>query len=109
LGTVGTALGLAGVVYGIYDNLHHNDKSGGQVTDNSGALLAIGGTIALASNPEGWSIAVGIRLTTIFEFAYSHNFIGLQDGVDSAGQKLSEWGEATGDFFKSAGEAITGG
>ncbi|HLR52726.1 MAG TPA: hypothetical protein VK072_07625, partial [Candidatus Avamphibacillus sp.] len=109
LGRVGTALGLAGVVYGFYDDLHHNDKSVGEATAHSGALLAIGGTVALGSNPGGWAIAAGIGLTTIFEFAYSHNFLGLQDGVDSAGQKLSEWGEATGDFFKSAGEAITGG
>ena len=94
LGRAGKAFGWAGVSYGLYSDIKHDDKTVGEAVAHSGSLLAIGGAIALASNPGGWAIALGVGATAAFEFFYSQNTFGLQDWLDKAGQKMDEWGEA---------------
>ncbi|WP_269410541.1 T7SS effector LXG polymorphic toxin [Lentibacillus daqui] len=105
----GKAFGWAGVGYGFYDDVANNGKTAGEAVAHSGTVLAIGTSIALAFPPGGVAVAVGVGATAAFEFLYSHNTLGLQDSLDKAGEKISEWGKAAGDFFKNPGESIASG
>jgi len=105
----GKALGWAGVGFGFYDDVAKNDKTVGEAAAHTGATLAIGGTIALAFPPGGVAPAVGLGATAAFEYLYTQNTFGIQDKLDKAGEKLSKWGKAAGDFLKNPGESIASG
>ncbi|MBC1936479.1 hypothetical protein HCA69_08890 [Listeria grandensis] len=118
---------LAGVttIIGIQDDMQNNDKSLGQaVTHNVvGTGLAIGSSILVgalvSSNPIGWGFAAGVLVGAGFNWAYDNNFLGLQDGLDWAGDRLDDglhWaGDKLGEGLDLAkeklgdvGEAISG-
>ncbi|GGK05352.1 hypothetical protein GCM10007063_29710 [Lentibacillus kapialis] len=101
----GWVLGGAGYIYGAYDDVKHNGKTVGQAVAHGGASLAIAVGIGLAISPAGWALAAGIGASVFFEFLYDHNVLGLQNGLDRVGDKLSEWGsnltDAVGEAVKS--------
>ncbi|MBC2006506.1 hypothetical protein IA868_01530 [Listeria welshimeri] len=118
---------LAGVttLIGIHDDMENNDKSLGQaVTHNVvGTGVAIGSSvlvgILVSSNPIGWGFAAGVLVGAGFNWAYDNNFLGLQDGLDWAGDRLDDglhWaGDRIGERVDLAkekledmGEAISG-
>ncbi|MYL40640.1 ribonuclease YeeF family protein [Virgibacillus salexigens] len=133
--TAGKVLGrgfmAAGFGVGIYVDLAHKDKTVGEAISHNSAALGVGlganilgkqavtavGTMILGTNPVGWAaiggVVAGITVTTLFNFAYDTNFLGIQDGVDVVGQKLDEIGENVEEKIKdtveSAGEAIKSG
>src|SRR5690625_7618078 len=88
----GKVLGGAGYIYGAYDDVKHNGKTVGQAVAHGGASLAIAVGVGLAISPAGWALAAGIGASVACEFLYDHNGFGIQDGLDQAGEKLSECG-----------------
>ena len=86
----------------------------------------------LVSNPVGW-VTAGVAVAgfaasaivgLVFETAYENNFLGLQDGLDAAGDWLDNTGKSVGkavskgidsaknwakDTADSVGDAISGG
>lgn len=118
---------LAGVttVIGMYDDMQNNNKTLGQAATHNigGTGVAIGASILVgtlvSSNPIGWGFAAGVLVGAGFNWAYDNNFLGLQDGLDWAGDKVDDglnWaGDKIGegvDFAKEKigdiGEAISG-
>ncbi|MGT2763690.1 hypothetical protein ACVRYO_09810, partial [Streptococcus intermedius] len=115
----GRALTGIGFGLGMFDDIANNSKSVGQATVHNGLSTGLSwgagaGTAAigafLVSNPVGWA-AAGIAAASFaasyvvnlgFEAAYKSNFLGLQDGLDAAG----DWLDNTG---KSVGKAVSKG
>jgi hypothetical protein len=105
--TAGRVLGVgfiaAGFGIGMYDDLKNNDKTVGQAVSHNAASTGVGvgagvlgalGVGLLVSNPGGWAIlggmAVGSVSSILFDLAYQNNFLGLQDGLDWAGNKIDD-------------------
>lgn len=122
---VGSIFTVAGVSYGMYDDMIKKNKTAGEaVVHNSGSLLAGVGAAAFVglflSNPAGLGvIAAGVAGTIGFEYAYETNFLGLQTGADWVGQQLDWAGEQfnngldtvnrwANDAADAVGEAVTG-
>lgn len=137
----GRALMGIGFGLGMYDDMANKDKTVGQAVVHNGLSTGIGWgaavtsavTSALAlSNPVGLAtigiaavgFAAGYATTKIFETAYDNNFLGLQDGLDAAGDWLDNTGKSVGkavskgidsaknwakDTADSVGDAISGG
>jgi hypothetical protein len=131
LGRGVTALNFA---TGMHEDLTKKDKSIGEATTHnvasttvsvaSGYLGSAAIAFALGSNPGGWAVlggvAVGTVLSSVFNYAYDNNFLGIQDKLDYAGQQLDKAGERIKDVAadtvntvkesaKDVGEAIEGG
>jgi hypothetical protein len=132
---VGQAAGIgtmaAGFLIGMDDDLSNKGKTGGEAFLHNATSLGVGlitnhaGTLAtrlavpflLGSNPGGWAVLGGIALGTVvttgFNYAYDINFLGIQDGLDAAGQALDRTynraKDAVSSVVDSAGEAIKGG
>jgi hypothetical protein len=89
----------------------------GATTTTTG-VLTIAATVALGSNPVGWAAvgiaavgtAVGVGAASVFNYAYDHNFLGLQDGLDWTGQQIDKgwnWtGEKISDGWNWAGDQL---
>jgi hypothetical protein len=73
--------------------------------------------VALGSNPVGWAavgiaaagVAVSVGATNLFNLAYENNFLGVQDGLDWAGQQIDKGLDWASDQLSNAGEAINSG
>ena len=130
ISTVGKALGYgfmaAGFGMGMYDDLKNNDKTVGQALSHNTASTGVGlgagflgsiGVGLLVSNPGGWAIlggmAVGSASAIVFDLAYQNNFLGLQDGLDWAGNKVDDgldWaGNKVGEGLDWAGDKVDTG
>ncbi|GKS46713.1 transposase [Staphylococcus argenteus] len=98
--------GVAGVGFGIgmYDDLANDDKTVGEALSHNGMTLAagagagavvtVGASILLGSNPVGWAI-VGVlaasSLAGMFaDWAYQTNILGLKDKTDWVGHKIDD-------------------
>ncbi|MGY0691183.1 T7SS effector LXG polymorphic toxin [Virgibacillus sp. FSP13] len=136
--TAGRAIGKGfiglGFGVGMYNDIANNDKTWGEATTHNVVATGIGigatvvakgiitaGAVALGATPVGWAAvgiaagatAVGVVATSVFNFAYEHNFLGLQDGLDWAGQQIEDgWNtvtETATNLVEDAGEAIQSG
>ena len=138
----GRALVGIGFGLGMYDDLANKDKTAGQAVVHNGlstglswgagALASAALTTFVVSNPVGWAaagvaavgVAAGALVSWGFETAYENNFLGLQDGLDAAGDWLDNAGKSVGqavskgidsaknwakDTADSVGDAISGG
>gem|GEM_PF-4606207 len=118
---VGPFFTVAGLSYGMYEDMVLNNKTAGEaVAHNSGSLLAGAGGAAFVglfvSNPVGWGAAaivgVGVGATIGFEYLYQINFGGLQTGVDWVGEQVNNSFDTVNrwanDAADAVGEAITG-
>ncbi|MGP4040979.1 T7SS effector LXG polymorphic toxin [Gracilibacillus sp. D59] len=103
---------------GMYEDLFEKDKTIGEAIAHNATSVgvglaggAIGGLVAtgFAVTPIGWTVGVGLAATWTFNYVYDNNVLGLQDGLDAAGQKLSEFGNELRDSAKDAGKAISKG
>ncbi|GGK09379.1 hypothetical protein GCM10007063_34820 [Lentibacillus kapialis] len=75
----------------------------------------------LGSNPVGWAAigiaaagaAVGVGATMGFNYLYDNNILGIQDGLDWAGQQIDEGfktvTETATNLAEDAGEALSSG
>ncbi len=98
--------GVAGVGFGIgmYDDMANDDKTFGEVLSHNGMTLAagagvgavvtVGASILLGSNPVGWAI-IGVlaasSLASMFaDWAYQTNILGLKDKTDWVGHKIDD-------------------
>lgn len=121
---IGNAFIVAGLTYGMYEDIYHNDKTVGEAAAHNVASLAAGASVVyigslVASDPIGWGVlAAGVGTTIAFEYMYEKNIFGLQDGLDWVGQKVdwaveqigNGWNTMTDwvtDAVESVGEAIT--
>ncbi|QKY69799.1 T7SS effector LXG polymorphic toxin [Lentibacillus sp. CBA3610] len=90
-----------------------NAASGGAgfIASAATAKIIMGG--ALVSNPVGWAVAggvvVGTGVTWTFNWAYDNNFLGIQDGVDWAGQQLDKAGQQISKGWDWATEKVSDG
>lgn len=130
---------LVGVSFGVglYDDLENKDKTWGEaISHNStstglglgtsmGASFAIKGIAgAFGLTAGGWAVVggvvVGTGVTWGFNWVYDNNILGIQDGLDWAGQKIDEgWDWTTGkvsdgwnwagEQLDNAGEALSSG
>ncbi|GAB3799600.1 T7SS effector LXG polymorphic toxin [Virgibacillus kimchii] len=112
---------------GTYIDFKHNDKTAGEAfTKNAtaggigfgvgmGTSAAITGIAALfgAATPVGWAIAGGVAVGSLvtwgFNWAYDSNFLGIQDGLDWAGQQLDKAGEQVNKAWNWADEKVNDG
>ncbi|NQM14681.1 hypothetical protein HO422_11515, partial [Streptococcus suis] len=112
---VGGVLTGLGFGLGMYNDIVNNDKTVGQALVHNGLSTGLSwGTASLVglafTNPVGWvavgagalSLAAGWTVSRLFDLAYDNNFLGLQDGLDTAGELLDEAG-------KSVGQALSKG
>ncbi|MBT2598932.1 MULTISPECIES: T7SS effector LXG polymorphic toxin [unclassified Oceanobacillus] len=111
----GPAFGTIGFGYGMYTDTINNDKSVGEAyAHNLSSLLAGFGTTAglglVVSNPAGWAAAgivtAGVGATMLFEFLYKNNTIGIQDGLDWAGQQFDKGWETITNWAGDVGQAM---
>ena len=116
----GRALTGIGFGLGMYDDMANKDKTVGQAVVHNGLSTGIGWGAAevttvifgafLGSTPVGWaavgiaavSFAAGAGASWLFNKAYDNNFLGLQDGLDAAGEWLD-------DAEKTVGQAVSHG
>lgn len=120
----GYGLMAVGFGLGMYDDMVNKDKNWGQALVHNGLStgLSFGAGVgtsaliafALGSNPIGWT-AVGVAATAfavsmvsswIFETAYDNNFLGLQDGLDAAGDWLVNASQSVGQTFTKGVEDV---
>ena len=119
----GRALTGIGFGLGMFDDIANNSKSVGQATVHNGLSTGISwgaGTLASAvlttfvvSNPVGWatagvaaaSVAAGALANWGFETAYNNNFLGLRDGLDTAGKWVDDAGKNVG---KAVSDSVDG-
>ncbi|MFS0752067.1 T7SS effector LXG polymorphic toxin [Oceanobacillus sp. 1P07AA] len=108
------------IAIGTYSDLKQTDKTAGEaIAKNTfssgagfltGALIAGGAKVFLASNPVGWAlvgtIVGGTVVTTLANWAYDNNFLNIQDGVDWAGQKLDWAGEQLSNGYNWVDEQV---
>ncbi|MFV8213876.1 hypothetical protein ACMZ6Y_07740, partial [Streptococcus pluranimalium] len=112
---VGGVLTGLGFGLGMYNDIVNNDKTVGQALVHNGLSTGLSwGTASLVglafTNPVGWvavgagalSLAAGWTVSRLFDLAYENNFLGLQDGLDTAGEWLDDAG-------KSVGQALSKG
>ncbi|MGV3094248.1 hypothetical protein [Streptococcus pluranimalium] len=115
---VGGVLTGLGFGLGMYNDIVNNDKTVGQALVHNGLSLGVSWGVGtgvsagltsmaasvLGSNPVGWTV-VGIAAASfgvawgasrLFDLAYENNFLGLQDGLDTAGELLDEAGRSVG-------------
>ncbi|WP_077596329.1 hypothetical protein [Oceanobacillus kimchii] len=52
------------------------------------------------------TMAIGVGATIAFEFAYEVNFLGLQDGLDWAGQQFDKGWETITNWVGDVGQAM---
>lgn len=110
----------AGFGLGIYNDIANQNKTVGQaishnvVSTGVGYLSGVGGAVAvglLVSNPGGWAILGGMAVGTIvsvgFDYLYDNNVLGIQDGLDWAGNKIDDGISWAGDRVKDAGQAMS--
>ena len=135
----GRALMGIGFGLGMFDDMANKNKTVGQAVVHNGLSTGIGlgaGTAAAAlvfgTTPVGWAAAgaaavafgVGTAASWAFNKAYENNFLGLQDGLDAAGDWLDNAGKSVGkavskgidsaknwakDAADGVGDAISGG
>ncbi|MQH80030.1 transposase, partial [Escherichia coli] len=90
--------GVAGVGFGIgmYDDLANDDKTFGEALSHNGMTLAagsgagavvtVGASILLGSNPVGWAVIGGFVAGTLVskaaDWAYQSNWNGIKDKTD---------------------------
>ncbi|GGK09153.1 transposase [Lentibacillus kapialis] len=130
---VGGVFMTGNVAYGMYDDMTNHAKTAGQaVTHNAGVIgagivgdaLAVGVTFIVASNPGGWAVVAGIAGATFatwgFNKLYNSNYMGIQDKLDWAVEKVDEFTdnvsktvnnvkESASNFVEDAGEAFSSG
>ncbi|WP_018932442.1 T7SS effector LXG polymorphic toxin [Gracilibacillus lacisalsi] len=116
--TLGRSFIAVSAGVGMYEDIFEKDKTIGEAVAHNltsvgvglvGGAAGLGLAGLLATNPIGWTVGLGIGLTWSFNYAYDNNVLGLQDGLDAAGQKLSEFGNEILDSAKDAGKAISKG
>lgn len=117
--------------YGWYEDVTKKDKTHGEALTHNGTSLAVGAIssgittsaltapliVAGVSNPVGWAVlggmAVGLGVSFGFNYMYDENVLGIQDGLDSLGNKLDDLGSTIKDTYNDAvdkaGEAIESG
>lgn len=98
--------GVAGVGFGIgmYDDLANDDKTFGEALSHNGMTLAagsgagavvtVGASILLGSNPVGWAVIGGFVAGTLVskaaDWAYQSNWNGIKDKTDWVGHKIDD-------------------
>jgi cell division protein FtsB len=113
--TAGKALGYgfmaAGFGLGMYNDINDGKTVGQAISHNvvstgvgfGAGMAGTAGVGLLLTNPGGWAILGGIAVGTVvsvgFDFAYQNNFLGLQDGLDWAGNKIDEGIDWAGEKF----------
>ncbi|MFD1335893.1 hypothetical protein ACFQ4N_10065 [Oceanobacillus iheyensis] len=111
----GPAFGTIGFGYGMYTDTLNNDKSVGEAyAHNLSSIMAGVGATAIASlfvsNPLGWAaagiVAAPVVATIAFEFLYKSNSLGLQDGLDWAGQLFDKGWETVTNWTGEVGQAL---
>ncbi|MGT2930036.1 hypothetical protein ACVR1G_07395, partial [Streptococcus dentasini] len=110
---------LAAFGVGVWNDVANKGKTVGQGITHTGASTAVGlGTSALttavitgiAGGPVGWAAlagaAVGYGAVQLFELGYDHNFLGMQDGLDAAGEWIDKGAGKAKDWVEdNAGKA----
>ncbi|HDC6265128.1 TPA: transposase [Staphylococcus aureus] len=98
--------GVAGVGFGIgmYDDMANDDKTFGEALSHNGMTLAagsgagavvtVGASILLGSNPVGWAVIGGFVAGTLVskaaDWAYQSNWNGIKDKTDWVGHKIDD-------------------
>ncbi|HDE0048454.1 TPA: transposase, partial [Staphylococcus aureus] len=97
--------GVAGVGFGIgmYDDMANDDKTFGEASHNgmtlaagsgAGAVVTVGASILLGSNPVGWAVIGGFVAGTLVskaaDWAYQSNWNGIKDKTDWVGHKIDD-------------------
>lgn len=82
--------------------------------------LKVGTAFLIGANPASWAAvgiaaagtAIGVGVTMGFNYMYDNNILGIQDGLDWAGQQIDKgWNNLKGwasDAADSVGNAVTG-
>ena len=66
------------------------------------ASMAVASSLAFGTTPVGWSIAAGIGVAMVVDYAYDHNFLGIKDIANDMGDSLNKG-------IKDVGNAIDSG
>ena len=94
--TAMTAIGVSSLEAGI---------GGLAVAYGTEASMAVASSLALGTTPVGWSIAAGIGVGLVVDYAYDHNFLGIKDIANDMGDRLNKGiknvGNAIDSDFKS--------
>ncbi len=108
------------VISGTYDDYHNTDKEWGEAAAKNsaagfvtatasgyvGATVLAAATTAGAVTPVGWAVLAGAGTATVvtagFNYAYDNNFLGLQTGLDWAGNTAEKVGDAVVGFFRDS-------
>ena len=64
--------------------------------------MGFASSIALGTTPVGWSIAAGIGVGLVVDYAYDNNFLGIKDIANDMGDSLNKG-------IKNVGNAIDSG
>lgn len=91
--TAMTAIGVSSLEAGI---------GGLAVAYGTEASMAVASSLALGTTPVGWSIAAGIGVGLVVDYAYDHNFLGIKDIANDMGDRLNKG-------IKNVGNAIDSG
>ncbi|WP_077596337.1 hypothetical protein [Oceanobacillus kimchii] len=106
----GPAFGTIGFGYGMYTDTINNDKSVGEAYAHNMASIITGvgvtAFVSIFASVGLGTIAIGVGATIAFEFAYEANFLGLQDGLDWAGQKFDEGWEIVTNWAGEVGQSL---
>ncbi|WP_419893663.1 hypothetical protein [Oceanobacillus kimchii] len=106
----GPAFGTIGFGYGMYTDTINNDKSVGEAyAHNLASIMAgVGATafVSIFASVGLGTMAIGVGATIAFEFAYEVNFLGLQDGLDWAGQQFDKGWETITNWVGDVGQAM---
>ncbi|WP_461182276.1 hypothetical protein [Virgibacillus kimchii] len=124
---IGGSLATLTIGVGAYIDFKNTDKTAGEaLTKNAAAggtgLLTTAATSGIitevagffgATTPVGWALAgglvVGTVATGLFNWAYDNNHLGIQTGLDWAGQQLDKAGEQINKGFNWASDKVEGG
>ncbi|WP_077596332.1 hypothetical protein [Oceanobacillus kimchii] len=111
----GPAFGTIGFGYGMYTDTINNDKSVGEAYAHNMASIMAGvgaGGVAtiLVTSTVGWGAvaiaAAGVGGVMFFEYLYNNNVLGLQSGLDWAGQKFDEGWEIVTNWAGEVGQSL---
>lgn len=91
--TAMTAIGVSSLEAGI---------GGLAVAYGTEASMGFAASLALGTTPVGWSIAAGIGVGLVVDYAYDHNFLGIKDIANDMGDRLNKG-------IKNVGNAIDSG